>query len=58
MNDITRNNPKIPESIGSNSYLSAILASVLVAEIVLVGLIAYTRVQAALDPEKMADRTE
>jgi hypothetical protein len=58
MNDIPRNNPRIPESVGANSYLSAILASVLVAEIALVSLIAYSRVNSALDPEKMADRAE
>lgn len=58
MNDGARNNPKIPESVGAGSYLSAILAAVLVAEIVIVSLIAYNRVNAALDPEKLADRAE
>jgi hypothetical protein len=58
MNNTVHNNPKIPESVGAGSYLSAILAGVLVAEILIVGLVAYTRVNAALDPERLADRAE
>ncbi|QDU28667.1 hypothetical protein ETAA8_37700 [Anatilimnocola aggregata] len=58
MNNIPHNNPRIPEAVGAGSYLSAILAGVLVAEIVIVSLIAYNRVTAALDPEKMANRVE
>jgi hypothetical protein len=58
MNDASSKSPRIPESVGASSYLSAILAGVLVVELLIVGLVAYHDLQVALAPERLADRAE
>ena len=49
---------KVPKSICSSSITAAVLACVLTAEIVGLGLYGYYRVQTALAPENLADRAE
>ena len=49
---------KVPDGICSSSIMAAVLAGIVFAEIVGIGIYGYYRVQAALEPENLADRAE
>jgi hypothetical protein len=51
-------NRTVPENVRWNSVLSAVLAVILVAELLGLGAYGYYRVQTALQPENLANRVE